>query len=104
MQGIAPLAGQPNVLVSGVPAVPPELERRVHQYLESRAAQLVDVADDGKQVLISTRFAEVNQLHVVEAPMGARTQLTFTPEPIGRAQLPAGQPEHRLLSAGRGRR
>ncbi|MDY7226204.1 alpha/beta fold hydrolase [Hyalangium rubrum] len=86
----APLPGLPNVLISGVPAVPPELERRVHQYLESRNAQLVDVTDDGKQVLISTRFADVAQLHLVEMPMGARTQLTFTPEPIAQARFLPG--------------
>ncbi|KFE68174.1 alpha/beta fold hydrolase [Hyalangium minutum] len=90
--GVTPLPGQPNVLISGVPAVPPELESRIHQYLESRAAQLLDVSGDGQQVLISTRFAEVNQLHLVEMPMGARTQLTFTSEPISQAQFLPGAP------------
>jgi dipeptidyl aminopeptidase/acylaminoacyl peptidase len=88
--GVAPLPGLPNVLVSGVPAVPSELETRVHQYLEVRSAMLLDVSDDGKQALISTRFAEVNQLHLVEQPMGARTQLTFTPEPIFQARFLPG--------------
>ncbi|MDC0713177.1 alpha/beta fold hydrolase [Stigmatella sp. ncwal1] len=85
-----PLPGQPNLLVSGIPPVPSGLERRVHPYLESRSALLLDVADDGKQVLIATRFADVNQLHIVESPMGARTQLTFTPEPIAEAQFLPG--------------
>jgi dipeptidyl aminopeptidase/acylaminoacyl peptidase len=88
--GVAPLPGQPNVLISGVPSVPAELESRMHQYLESRAAQLLDVSGDGQQALISTRFAEVNQLHVVEQPMGARTQLTFTAEPISQARFLPG--------------
>ncbi|PTL84646.1 alpha/beta fold hydrolase [Vitiosangium sp. GDMCC 1.1324] len=87
VQGIAPLTGQPNLLASGVPAVPPELRKRVLQYLESRSANLMDVSQDGKQVLISTRFADTNQLHVVEQPMGARFQLTFTPEPINTARF-----------------
>jgi dipeptidyl aminopeptidase/acylaminoacyl peptidase len=85
--GIAPLTGQPNLLASGVPEIPPELRRRVLQYLETRAGNLMDVSADGKQVLITTRFGETNQLHVVEQPMGARYQLTFTPEPIGTAQF-----------------
>jgi hypothetical protein len=85
--GIAPLTGQPNLLASGVPEIPPELRRRVLQYLETRAANLMDVSPDGKQVLISTRFGETNQLHVVEQPLGARYQLTFTPEPIGTARF-----------------
>src|ERR1044071_810537 len=66
--GIAPLSGQPNLLASGVPAIPPELRRRVLQYLESRSANLLDVSQDGKQVLLSTRFADTNQLHLVEQP------------------------------------
>jgi dipeptidyl aminopeptidase/acylaminoacyl peptidase len=91
--GIAPLPGLPNLWASGVPAVPPALTQRVQQYLESRSAQLLDVSDDGQQVLISTRFADVNQLHLVEMPLGARTQLTFTKEPINRARFLPGDPQ-----------
>ncbi|RKG93539.1 S9 family peptidase [Corallococcus terminator] len=90
--GIAPLPGLPNLWASGVPAVPPALSQRVQQYLESRSAQLLDVSDDGQQVLIATRFADVNQLHLVEMPLGARTQLTFTKEPINRARFLPGNP------------
>jgi dipeptidyl aminopeptidase/acylaminoacyl peptidase len=88
--GIAALPGQPNLLASGVPAIPPELRKRVLQYLETRAAGLLDVSADGKRVLISTRFGDTNQIHLVEQPMGARTQLTFTPEPIGTARFHPG--------------
>jgi dipeptidyl aminopeptidase/acylaminoacyl peptidase len=91
--GIAPLSGQPNVWVSNVPPVPPELRQRLDQYLEARSASLVDVTGDGKQVLIATRFADTNQLHVVEMPMGARTQLTFTDEPINNARFQPGNPQ-----------
>ncbi|MFY0563096.1 S9 family peptidase [Archangium lansingense] len=92
VQGIAPLPGQPNLLASGVPEIPPELRKRVLQYLEARSANLMDVSRDGKQVLISTRFADTNQLHVVEQPMGARFQLTFTPEPINTASFHPNDP------------
>jgi dipeptidyl aminopeptidase/acylaminoacyl peptidase len=91
--GIAPLPGQPNVWVSNVPPVPPELRQRMDQYLEARAASLVDVSPDGAQVLIATRFADTSQLHVVESPMGARTQLTFTDEPITQARFHPGNPQ-----------
>ncbi len=91
--GIGPLPGQPNVWVSNVPAVPPELRQRVDQYLEARAAALQDVSGDGKQLLIATRFADTNQLHVVEKPLGARTQLTFTDEPINQARFQPGNPQ-----------
>ena len=92
VQGAAPLPGQPNLLASGVPAIPPELRKRVLQYLESRSANLMDVSQDGKQVLLSTRFADTNQLHVVEQPLGARFQLTFTPEPINTARFHPNDP------------
>ncbi|TSC23936.1 alpha/beta fold hydrolase [Corallococcus sp. Z5C101001] len=91
--GIAPLPGLPNLWTSGVPPVPPALSQRVQQYLESRSAQLLDVSGDGQQVLISTRFGDVNQLHLVEMPLGARTQLTFTKEPINRARFLPGNPQ-----------
>ena len=91
--GIAPLPGQPNLWVSNVPPVPPELRQRMDQYLEARAASLLDVSADGKQVLIATRFADTNQLHVVEMAMGARTQLTFTDEPINQARFQPGNPQ-----------
>lgn len=91
--GIAPLPGQPNVWTSNVPPVPPELRQRLDQYLEARSASLVDLSADGKQVLIATRFADTNQLHVVEMPMGARTQLTFADEPINSARFQPGNPQ-----------
>ncbi|WP_338871909.1 S9 family peptidase [Myxococcus stipitatus] len=88
--GIAPLPGQPNLWVSNVPAVPEAFRRRLEQYLESRSAALSDVRDDGKEMLIATRFADTNQLHVVEMPMGARTQITFAKEPINQARFQPG--------------
>ncbi|RJS20139.1 S9 family peptidase [Corallococcus sp. H22C18031201] len=91
--GIAPLPGQPNLWVSQVPPVPPELSQRARQFLESRAASLLDVTGDGKQVLISTRFADTNQLHGVEQPLGMRTQLTFAREPINQAKFLPGNPQ-----------
>ena len=34
-------------------------------------------------MLIATRFGNTNQVHVVKAPGGARTQLTFFPDRVG---------------------
>ncbi|MCI0574371.1 MAG: S9 family peptidase, partial [Myxococcaceae bacterium] len=90
--GAAPLPGQPNVVVSGVPTVPPALTERLAQYLETRGALLLDVSRDGRQMLISTRFADTAQLHVVEQPMGARSQLTFGKEPISQARFHPADP------------
>src|SRR5919106_6941006 len=91
-----PVPENANLLVSGVPALPPELRTRVDQYLNARAADLLDVADNGSALLIATRFASTAQLHPVRQPMGARTQLTFGNEPIGSARFVSGSP-HTLL-------
>jgi dipeptidyl aminopeptidase/acylaminoacyl peptidase len=89
---LKPLPGLPQMLTSGVPEVPPALRKRVGQYLEARTAAFLDASDDGRQVLISTRFGDTNQLHVVASPMGARTQLTFGSEPITQARFQPGNP------------
>ena len=78
--------GLPRVLVSGVPAVPPDFEAWLQPYTEVRSALLSDAGDDGKAVLILTRFSSVNQIHKVSAPMGAREQLSFGKEPVSKAR------------------
>jgi Tol biopolymer transport system component len=60
------------------------------QYLNARAANLLDVSPEGDSVLIATRFASTSQLHLLEQPMGARFQLTFGEEPISAARFLPG--------------
>ena len=87
-----PVAGIPSLLESGMPEVAPQIRARIEQYQNSRSANALDVAADGSQLLISTRFASTNQLHVVEQPMGMRTQLTFGNEPVSSARFVPGDP------------
>jgi len=75
-----------------MPEVPPQLRSRIEQYQNSRSANALDVAADGSQLLIATRFASTNQLHVVEQPMGMRTQVTFGNEPVNSARFVPGDP------------
>ena len=84
--------GLPRVLVSGVPAVPADFDAWLAPYNEVRSALLADPGDDGKALLILTRFASVNQLHRVTAPLGAREQLTFGKEPVAKARWLPGDP------------
>ena len=83
---VEPAPGLPRVLVSGVPAVPPDFEAWLQPYTEVRAAALGDAGDDGKALLILTRFCSVNQIHRVTAPLGTREQLTFGKEPVSKAR------------------
>jgi dipeptidyl aminopeptidase/acylaminoacyl peptidase len=89
---LAPAPGNPGVLLSQVPEVPRELLQRVLQYSHSRSAILRDVSEDGRQVLIGTRFGSTEQLHRVAQPLGTREQLTFFEEPVFKAAFLPGDP------------
>ncbi len=71
-----------NLVVEGVPALPASLIDEVKAYTESRAAGFVSWHPLKKEMLITTRFGNSNQIHNVEFPGGARTQLTFFEEPV----------------------
>ncbi|HEU0039135.1 MAG TPA: S9 family peptidase [Verrucomicrobiae bacterium] len=71
-----------NLVVEGVPPVPPELKSNVGRYLEFRAAGFNDWHPLKREMIITTRFADAAQLHLVKMPGGARRQLTFLPEPV----------------------
>ncbi len=72
-----------NLVVEGVPPIPPELRASAGRYLESRAAGFSDWHPQRREILITTRFADAAQLHIVNTPGGARRQITFCSEPVG---------------------
>lgn len=76
-----------NLVVEGVPAIPGELRRDVARYLEFRAAAFQGWHPIRREMLITTRFADTPQLHLVKTPGGARKQLTFGTEPVGAARF-----------------
>ena len=79
----AVIAPGENLLADGLPPIPAALAGDVRRYTESRSAGLADWHPQRRELLISTRFGNTNQLHVVQAPGGARSQITFFDEPIG---------------------
>ena len=74
---------QGNLVIENIPAIPDSLAQRQQQYQNVRAASVADWHPDGEQLLISTRFGETTQLHLVSQPMGMRQQITFFDEPVG---------------------
>src|SRR5208282_2865462 len=66
-----------NLVVDGVPPIPAALAATAGRYLEYRAASLDDWHPLRREMLISTRFGDTSQLHLVARPGGARRQLTF---------------------------
>jgi dipeptidyl aminopeptidase/acylaminoacyl peptidase len=71
-----------SLVVDGVPPIPAELKAEAGRYLEFRAAAFNSWHPIQRQLLITTRFADTTQLHLVQKPGGARRQLTFLPEPV----------------------
>lgn len=77
-----------NLKVEGVPPIPVALYERLEQYSEFRSASLLDWHPVEREILISTRFGDVPQVHRVAMPGGARTQLTFFSERVTGASYP----------------
>jgi dipeptidyl aminopeptidase/acylaminoacyl peptidase len=73
-----------NLLFDNIPEPPAGLNDKLDAYLSARQAIPLGFSPKG-QLLISTRFGDVDQLHLVERPGGERRQLTFLREPITQA-------------------
>jgi len=84
VSGLLPAFGQlpDNLVVEGVPTPTTELKGNVARYLEFRAAAFNDWHPTKREMIITTRFADATQLHLVKTPGGARRQLTFFAEPV----------------------
>jgi dipeptidyl aminopeptidase/acylaminoacyl peptidase len=90
--GMLAVPGRPALLQSGIPPVADAAWERAEQLLEARAAILLDVSPKGDAILVSTRLGRTFQLHVVEQPLGMRTQITFGTEPVRVAAFQPGDP------------
>jgi dipeptidyl aminopeptidase/acylaminoacyl peptidase len=77
-----PAPGVPAALATeDVPPVPAEVSARLAQYQSARSATFEDWGPNGS-MLISTRFSETAQLHLLPFAGGRREQITFSEEPI----------------------
>jgi dipeptidyl aminopeptidase/acylaminoacyl peptidase len=85
-----------NLVVEGVPAFPEALVRSVHPYLEFRTATFQDwqptTGGMTGGMIVTTRFGDTPQVHLVKAPGGARRQLTFLDERVSRARFRPDDP------------
>jgi dipeptidyl aminopeptidase/acylaminoacyl peptidase len=73
-----------NLMFDNIPEPPAGSNEKLDAYLSARQATPFGFSPKG-QLLISTRFGDVEQLHLVERPAGERRQLTFLREPITQA-------------------
>src|SRR5271156_3304029 len=73
-----------NLTFDNIPEAPAELVDKLDAYLNARQATPLGWSPKG-QLLIATRFGDVDQLHLVEQAGGARRQLTYLREPVTEA-------------------
>lgn len=85
------IAPNENLVAEGIPPVPKALAEKVAPYNEVRSATFAGWHPTRREMLVSTRFGDVAQIHRVAMPMGARTQLTFYPERVARATWRPGK-------------
>ena len=77
----------PNLIVDNIPAIPANVAEGLQKYSESRNAVFCNWHPHREEMIISTRFGNVAQLHLLTMPMGVRKQLTFYNEPISNASF-----------------
>jgi dipeptidyl aminopeptidase/acylaminoacyl peptidase len=87
-----------NLVVEGIPTIPQALGTTVSRYTQFRSASLSSWHPTKREMLISTRFGDVAQIHQVKFPMGDRRQLTFETERIGGASFQPTQGDYFLFS------
>lgn len=87
-------ANNGQLVMEDVPPIPDQLRADLVRYENTRSAAAADWSADGTSLYITTRFGDVNQLHRVDQPGGARHQLTFFREPITGATR---RPDHDTL-------
>ena len=73
-----------NLIFDNIPEPAAGLSEKLDAYLNARQATPLGFSPKG-QLLIATRFGDVDQLHLVERPAGERRQLTFLHEPVTQA-------------------
>ena len=72
-----------NLVMENVPSIPVEIKEKSRRYSNIRSASFRSWTQDGKEMLIATRFGETTQLHKINQPLGQRKQITFYDEPVG---------------------
>ena len=71
------------LIMEDIPPIPEQIVEDLNRFQNVRSANFRDWAENGDGVYVATRFGDVNQVHRVDMPGGARRQITFYKEPIG---------------------
>ncbi|RAM50253.1 MAG: S9 family peptidase [Hapalosiphonaceae cyanobacterium JJU2] len=87
-----------NLVVEGIPPIPATLAQTVERYTNFRSASLSSWHPVRREMLISTRFADTPQVHLVKFPLGSRQQMTFFPERVGGGTFQPTQGDYFVFS------
>jgi dipeptidyl aminopeptidase/acylaminoacyl peptidase len=87
-----------NLVVEGIPPIPTALTETVDRYTQFRFASLLSWHPTKREMLISTRFGDVPQVHRVRFPLGSRQQMTFFQEPVDGASFQPTQGDYFVFS------
>ena len=96
------IAPTDNLVVEGIPKIPSSLAEEINRYTEFRYAALSNWHPTKREMLISTRFANTGQVHLVKSPGGARTQLTFFRDSVDEASYEPVRGDYFVFSKGVG--
>jgi dipeptidyl aminopeptidase/acylaminoacyl peptidase len=91
-----------NLVTVNVPPIPAALAESVERYTQFRRARFQGWYPTRREMLITTRFADTNQVHLVRFPGGARTQLTFFPDDVAGARFQPTAGDYFVFSKDRG--
>ena len=96
-QGAA-IAPNENLVTEGIPSIPATLAETVDRYTQFRSASLSSWHPTKREMLISTRFADTPQVHLVKFPLSSRQQITFFPERVSGATYQPTQGNYFVFS------
>ena len=91
-----------NLVLDGIPRIPSALAASVGRYTESRSARFQAWHPERREMLVTTRFADTTQIHLVKQPGGARRQMTFFPDRVTRASFPRHDPGYFVFAMDKG--
>lgn len=80
-----------NLVMENIPEIPASVIEKTNQYQNIRSASFLNYAPDGKSLLMTTRFADASQLHIIDHPGGMRKQITFFKDAVSSATFFPGE-------------
>ncbi len=72
-----------NLVIQNLPSIPLELVESVKKYTESKPVFASNWHPIKREILVGKRAGNVNQVHLLSAPLGDLKQLTSFPDPVG---------------------